>query len=208
MLYEFLDYSSHTFSLIPFGLKFVLIKIIGSIRSLFGFEDVLVIGGGYAMGKMQGIRDSEYERLVCATGSRYYANIGRQNRAYRDKRGAFVQLWKNASVLTKDWRSDGFFNNIGEYFGNKKFKNIIVDYGVLHLMSSTYKEWIEFIKTHLTETGVVTLPKPASSEEERDRYRREQAIRGMRFGKDVFDFTRDLAKCGINCKYTTKHRPC
>ncbi len=209
MLYQLLDYIVHTFLLIPFGLKFVLIKIIGSIRSLFGFEDVLVIGGGYAMGKMQGIRDSEYERLVRATGCRYYANVGGQNNNYVNRHGVCVQLWKNARVLRKNWKDDGYFSDINKYFGNKKFKNIIVDYGVLHHMTSTYKEWLDFISAHISETGVVTLPGIKESEEQRDQYRRELRNRSPNicFPKDSLDAEKDLRALNINCQYTEEHAP-
>lgn len=210
MLYQLLNYIVHTFSLIPYGLKFVLIKIIGSIRSLFGFEDVLVIGGGYALEKQQGFRYSEYERLVRATGCRYYANVGYQNNTYVNRHGVCVQLWKNARVLRKNWKDDGYFSGINKYFGSKKFKNIIVDYSVLQLMSSTtYNKWLDFIKTHISETGVVTLPGIKESEEQRDQYRREFRNRSPHicFFKDNLDVERDLRAYNINCQYTQKHAP-
>ena len=196
------NYFLHTCSLMQYGFYFVLTKIIGSIRSLFNFDNVLVIGAGYTMEKYDGgenFKESEYERLARLTGDPYYACMGYLIcNPYRNSSGICVQLWENPAVLTQDWKNEDYFEKVNHYFGKRRFKPILIDWSVDKFMQ--VRKWVAFIKEHLTEGGTVVLPQPKFSMEI-DRF-----CRMMHPPQDypvpaVVKLRRNLENNDISCEY-------
>ena len=157
------NYVIDTTLVMPYGMHYVVTRLIGSVRFFFNLDKTLVIGAAYALPKSQGLGElkySEYDRIVRAIGDPYYTCIGGVNTSYVNARNDNVQLWQNDPVLTQDWRSEGYFESLNQFFGEeKKFEKIVFDISVIKFFTTKEKvdNFATFIHSHLASSGVVVF---------------------------------------------------